>query len=285
MSYGPNSVQNYKYSESLRLYQKMCISYISKLSPFDKYCVWRYTIGSASVNHLLIFNKLSDNSPRWTYLFFLFYHNTYGNKYLPSDFRLYEQYFINPKSYNNSPDKLFIAETIIRFYIKRLEYIIFNSPSTPGDFNVFKVSSKYPGLPDKNNELPVDVLQLPFNSTTINPYFNYAPFINPDATCCLFNILIPKGSKCLYVPSEYHAYPFEQEIILPPGSTLNVFDIKISILNYIDPKTVNIIKLSDEKDIVMGNVYVLDEYFPCGQSQCRIQKRRFTTYICSFSNQ
>lgn len=280
--FGPSPVQHYNYKNALLQHQRQCISYVSKLPPFDKYCIFRYTIGSASVNSQLIFLKQSDNSVRWTYLFFLFYHNTFGNKYLPKFMLKYDKFFLNPKSYNLDKEKKEIAFDVIRFYIGVLQYIILNSPPTPGEFSVFKVASEYPALPKKGEPLPVNVLQLPFNSTTVSPYFNFAPFIKPDSTCCLFNITIPKGSKCLYIPTEYHAYPFEHEIILPYHCIFTVNKIEDGTLNYIDPTTVNIIKLKDEKDIVMGNVYILDEYFPCGQRQCQMQRKRFTIYDCSY---
>lgn len=282
MSYGPSVVQYHNYKNALLQHQRKCISYVSNLSPFDRYCVWRYTIGSASVNSQLIFLKQSDNSVRWTYLFFLFYHNTFGNKYLPQFMKKYDKFFVNPKSYNTNAKKEKIAFDVIKHYIGVLQHIILNSPSTTGDFDVFKVAGEYPGLPKKGDHLPVDVLQLPFNSTTVSPYFNFAPFIKPESTCCLFNITIPKGSKCLYIPSEYHAYPFEHEIILPFHCVFKINEIKDGILNFIDPSTVNTIKLADEKDIVMGNVYILDEYFPCGQSECQMRRKRFTVYYASY---
>ncbi len=160
--------------------------------------------------------------------------------------------------------------------------IIKKAPKTPGEFHVFKVASPYPGLPQSGDELPVPVMQLPFNSTTVTPYFNFAPFLAPTATCCLFDITIPKGSQCLFVPQEYHAYPFELEIILPHSCIFDVQNIRQGILNYVDPKTVDLTQVQPKGQIQMGAVYELNEYSPCGSQQCRIESKMFNVYDCEY---
>lgn len=278
-TYGPNLSETYTNNPALIKFMDQCTKYIAKLDNFSRYIIWRYTIGSASINSYLIFNKPSDNSVQWAYLFFKYLNNS---KITPSPtFRRYKPYIDNPESIRKEPT---VAVDLIKDYIMKLFSIIKQGPRTPGSFHVFKVSSPYPGLPNSNSEVPAKVLQLPFNSTTISPYFNFAPFLAPSASCCLFDIEIPKGSTCLFIPQEYHAYPFEMEIILPYNCVFNVTHIRKTILNYVDPATVKMVQVQDKSKIQMGAVYQLNDYSPCGTLGCRIQKKPFTVYDCIYQN-
>ena len=283
--YGPQLSEKYNYSDSLVKFMQQCTKYVADLQQFDRFCVWRYTIGSASVNYVLIFNKLGDNAPPLTYLFFLYYLNTYGVFGISSEFSKWTKYFAEPDEYNKLPAEFqrSIASELLSMYTKKLQSIIMKAQATPGEFHVFKVSSSYPGLPKNNNEVPASVMQLPFNSTTINPYFNFAPFLAPDAACCLFDIVIPKGSKCLFIPQEYHAYSFELEVLLPFNCIFNIKKIRTAILEYIDPKSVNTITVQQSSMIRVGPVYEINEFNPCGQSYCVIREKEFTVYDTIYS--
>jgi hypothetical protein len=268
-SYGPNLSETYTYNAGVLKFIDQCTKYVSSLSDFDKFCVWRYTIGSASVNSYLIFGKLSENSVRWTYLFFLYYKNTFGIKYLHEP-AAYAQYSLKKQQE--------IAEFLIQTYILKLQSIIVQAPKVSIPFHVFKVAGKYPGLDIGN------VSQLPFNSTTISPYFNFAPFISPESDCCFFDILLPTGATCLFVPQEYHAYPFEMEILLPHSCIFKVEDIRSSKLNYIDPKTVKMEQVQNKNRIRFGPVYSINEYKPCGIMNCKIQTKKFNVYDTVYVN-
>lgn len=288
MNRGPAITEVLNYKESLIKFIDHSSKYVANLSDFDKYCLWRYTIGSASVNSQLIFGRASDNSPYWTYLFFLYYNNTFKGTHalIPGTFNPWKKYFDKPGLFNKlgAESQLNIAGRVIEEYIRRLQKIILEGPKTPGVFHVTKVASKYPALPDSINELPSSVLQLPFNSTTVNPYFNYAPFISPSATCCLFDIEVPAGSSCLYIPTDLHAYNFEHEIILPHSCFFDISDIRNESINYIDPASVNITQVQDKSKIIMGNVYTINEYYPCKVGRCFSQVKTFTTYYAKYRN-
>ena len=277
--YGPQKTQNYNYNDSLLKFMQSCDEYVARLAIFNKFIIWRYTIGSASVNYVLIFNKIGDNAPRWTYLFFKYHNNTFGGKQIDQDFKDFKWYFINPEAFNNLSlnEQIRISSTIINKYIKRLQNIILGAPKTTGKFHVFKVAPSYPGLPSRGSSLPVDVLQLPFNSTTINPYFNFAPFIASNADGNLFDITIPSGSVCLFIPQDYHAYNFELEIILPFGSKFHITNIRQSNFDYVDPKSVNTVTVQNVNKIIVGPVYEINEYVPCTNG-CIIQEKPFTVY-------
>lgn len=279
-SYGPNLSETYTNNPALIKFMDQCTKYVAKLDNFSRYCIWRYTIGSASINSFLIFNKPSDNSVQWAYLFFKYLKNSSISP-IPSSFKKYKPYMDHPESIREDPS---VAVLLINDYINKLNLIIKNGPRTPGSFHVFKVASPYPGLPTSNTEVPAAVLQLPFNSSTVTPYFNFAPFLAPSATCCLFDIEVPKGSTCLFIPQEYHAYPFEMEIILPNNCIFNIVNIRKASLNYVDPATVKMVQVQNKSQIQMGAVYQLNEYAPCGSSSCRIQKKSFTIYDTVYGN-
>lgn len=287
-TFGPDKTSSSKLSPPLLKFIDSCTKYISNLTDFNKYCVWRYTIGSASINTRLIFNKPSENSPRWTYLFFLYHKNTYPtNRKVPRDFYQWQSFFDKPDSYNQLPlDKqLLIANKLIDSYTILLNKIILDGPKTPkGDnIHVYKVASKYPQLPDIVGNKLVPVKQLPFNSVTVIKNFNFAPFIPADASCCLFDISLPPGSICLYIPTDYHAYPFEHEIILPPESTFLVKSIDKQILNYIDKEKINIVTLQSYNKIQLGPVYTINEFYPC-KGNCESVQKFFTVYSCIYKN-
>jgi len=285
-TYGPNLTETYVQNPALIEFMDLCTKYVSNLSEFKRYCVWRYTIGSASINSFLIMGKLSSNATQWSYLFFKYYFNTFPNVRVPNPLLKLKNFFANPESFRLLPKdtQTKVANHLIVVYINYMQDIIKKAPRTPGAFNVFKVASPYPGLPLSNDSLPAPVLQLPFNSTTITPYFNFAPFLAPNADCCLFSIKMPPGSMCLFVPQEYHAYPFELEIILPHDCVFEILSIEKAFLNTVDPKTVKMIEVQPKKDIEMGAVYRLNEYAPCGPLGCKIQRKQFNVYNCDYYN-
>ena len=298
MELGPQSSKDHVISESLRVHMQNCEAYVSsKLSYFDRYIVWRYTIGSASINNFLITGRLSDNTIYWVYLFFEYWNNTVkklsdlngSNFYdydLPDDFGLFFDYFKDPKFYLLSINKEIIAKQIVELYIFNFQRIILNSPEVLGEgFDLYKVSSKYPGLPETNDNFRnVYIKQLPFNSTTFSKEFNFAPFISPTMDSILFVIHIPKNSRILYVPDLYHAYTFEHEFILPKDCSFDIYSYKVGKLNYIDPTTVNINLLQPKNNISMGSVYEINESLPCGNDICQILTKNFNILECNYIN-
>lgn len=283
-SYGPSILEKYTYNQSLNKFIDDCTKYVGGLGAFGKYCVWRYTIGSASVNSFLIFGKIGSNAGYWTYLTFLYYYNTYiSAKFkatLPKAFSKWKEYFSDPSKFTKLSrlDQDNVASEFIPRYIVYLQGIIKKAPKTPGEFHVFKVASKYPQLPSLGSSLPSNVAQLPFNSTTISPYFNFAPFISPSSDCCFFDITVPKGSTCLYIPEEYHAYPFEMEILLPRDCIFHIERIYNGRLNFISPDAVNMVRVQPEKKEVMGAVFEINRYFPCKIGGCTSMTKTFNIY-------
>lgn len=272
-SYGPTPITTYNAYDNKYLIRFIddCTRYVSNLSPFLRYILWRYTIGSASVNSFLIFGKQSDNAPYWTYLFFKYHFNTFGKvKQVPGRFKSLTPFFNDPQSYKSLPkeDQFLVADVAIRIYIETLQSIIKKGPRTQGEFRVFKTSTKYPGLPESLSQGPVEVLQQPFNSTTVLPYFDFAIFMSPESNCCIFDLLVPKGSRCLYIPPDYHAYPFEHEILLPFGVSFEVDAIVQKPLHYIDKSQINLEMIQSKDTVRMGPVFQVNEFYPCKQNPC-----------------
>lgn len=289
--FGPSKTKDFKVSDDLRRFKQRSTVYFSKLTAFEKYCVFRYTIGSGSINLKLITGDISSNAKYWVYLFFLYLHNTVEslavkNYDLPKEFSKYLQFFKDPKKFNDldiNSQKVIVKEIIDRYTIF-FQKIILKAPAVGGKgIDVYKVATKYPGLPstEPGQFKPTSVLQLPFNSTTVSSDFNFAPFITGDSSV-LFTIHISRGSRVLYVPKLFHAYPFEDEVILPHSCIFNIYKYTESVLNYVDPADVNLIELQNKDNIKMGSVYEINEYVPCKGSTCFIRSRPFTIFTTNY---
>jgi hypothetical protein len=280
--FGPGCKQ--ALSQPLIKFIQQCTKYFGRLIPFDQYVVWRYTIGSATINHYLIFKELGENAQYWCYLFILYFKNTFNHASVPLAFQKYKHYFDDPQLFLNRVSTKGI-EDIINLYINRLQTIIQNAPKPKENITVYKVSCYYPELPQPQDLfVPKQIIQLPFNSTTINPNLNFATFIKSDQLrdagpgCCFFQIKIPAGVSCLYIPKEFHAYPFENEILLPHQTTFNIKSINVNTFHFIDVDTMNIVDVQEDKDnVIMGPVFEVDMYNPC-HGQCVIEDKPFYVY-------
>lgn len=293
---GPNKPNGSILKTPLINFIQTCTDYVYDLPPLGRYCVWRYTIGSASVNKKLIFGETPENGAYWTYLFFKYANNNgLGDKKLNGTdlgpFRKYLILFQDPESFKKYSlvDQIKIAGVIIDIYVEVLRTIILNAPSVPvGGFDVYKVSSNYPGLPSISPSAfkRTFVEQQPFNSTTVSPNFNFAPFMSLTDQSILFTIFIPAGSRVLWVPSEMHAYAWENEIILPPGCAFDIYRVEMGELDYIDKDSVHVVDVQEKGDNrVIGNVYDIDRYKPCIYSGgCIINKKMMPVFRCVYDS-
>lgn len=284
--------------KSLRDHIRRCTRYVTNLELFNKYLIWRYTIGSASINSFLIFNKLSDNSDYWVYLFFQFWNNTCESMGIDvtnvtKPFQKFNRFFQNPNIFGKakkSDTKSKVTLAVINTYINELHLLVKNCPVVKGEgFHVFKVASKYPGLPETNENFePTNVLQIPFNSTTIDPSFSFAPFISKTGESAFFDIFVGSGSKgVLYIPRIFHAYSFEEECLLNPGVVFEIESYTDEVINYINPADVKmeLVQEPKPKEIVMGEVYRISEWYPCGSRNCNdiIQSQVFPIFNTKYN--
>src|SRR4030095_6164857 len=77
-SFGPGCQLSTTLSKPLLKFMQDCTNYFCTLIPFDQYVIWRYTIGSATINNNLIFGLAGEHAKYWCYLFFLYFYNTYN---------------------------------------------------------------------------------------------------------------------------------------------------------------------------------------------------------------
>ncbi len=263
MSLGPGSQSKLFVRANLSNFILEQSKYVFNLNLWDKFIIWRYTLGSGSLNAFLIgittnfsINR-EERTNYWTFLTFKYFN--YPLNIITTDFKKYTEYFKNPDKFNllDKEAKLHLSLNLIQSYVTALQNIINNAPSVREPFTVYKTSGDYPGLPDKNHFKPTKVLQLPFNSTTYDPQFNFAPFTSPDADCCMFEIVISKGIKVLYIPSEIHAYPHEREILLPMNITLDIIYSGKVELDYISLNDSKFIE-TQKHPLHIGEVYRVD---------------------------
>ncbi len=257
--------------------QRAHTRYLSILPLFDQYIVWRYTIGSGAINAYLIFGSIlptnATNAIYWVYQFFDYY-NYDIREIRAQKWIKFINFFKNPQSFTTHPDKLNIANEVIVTYIRELQSIIYRAGGPEGNIQVYKVSSEYPGLPSKTAQLfePAIVKQLPFNSTTYDLSFNFAPFTSEESDCCFYNITIPKGSPCLLIGPPFHAYPFESEILLPPGISFDIKSRQDIILDYI-PKTNKLFEQIQQKPYHIGQVFEEVSY-----GKAAVKKKRMNLF-------
>lgn len=232
-TYGPGGDQKLiltsGVSELLREHNK----YISNLSIWKQYLIWRYTISSESVTAYLINIEPTENSYRWVYHFFGLYNNRqYGLNIIEEPYRQYMIFFRNPKKYHilRTEQKYQIYKDILEKYVRDLSSIINSSPPVKEDIYVYKVSSPYSEILMQEEIEDISLVQKPFNSTTYDPELNFSPFLSSDP-CCFYKIKIQKCSHVLSISPIYHAYPFEKEILLPFGSNLILKNSSTAIIN------------------------------------------------------
>ena len=268
-----------------------CEAYVGGLSLFKRYCIFIYTLGSASINRYLIFGpkkEFDSNSAFWVKRFIMIWVNTNGDSInlalnnTPRDWNIIREYIKNINFYDNLSisNKINVYYSVISLYFETLEMIILGSPSTPGPVKAWKVASPYPGLPEANkNFQPTQVIQEPFNSCTISPTFNPDPFIAESRNSVVFDMNIVEGSKALYIPTDLHAYGYiEREIILPHGTKFNIVDFNRNTSYYIPKDTINIERIQGP-DIQMGTVYQISEYHPCNTGICQVLSDNFVQYV------
>mgnify|MGYP001615419195 CR=1 FL=1 len=277
MELGPGS-KTQPYNGSLLKFMTDCQKYTAGLSLFNRYILWRYSIGSGAINFRLIFGKDNPNATYWVYLFFEYYKNTINQGSLkPRDvkasevspaFREFLRWFNSPKEYSglHIDDKAEITNKVIALYINELQAIMLKGPMVKGEgFTVFKTSTQYPGLPEIGPGFkPTVVPQIPFNSSTVMSDMNFYVFQSPEGNNYMWQIFIPPGTRGpLFIDEQIHAYSsMEKEVLLPHGVNFDVRSYSQGILDYVDPAKMNVRQLQNPKNISMGPVYELNEFVP-----------------------
>lgn len=254
--------------------------YLSSLSVWKQYLVWKYTIGSSKPNKLLIIGHVEPSDALfWASNFFADYNvEHYGLDAIEQPFKKYSSLFrpgaFRALAYTNPTSATNIAFEVLEDYDGILENIILGAPVTKGNITVFKASTHYPGLPDMAP--PVSrVFQKPFNSTTYDPQFNFSPFLSNE-NCCIFIITVPKGSKVLAIDQSLHAYPHEREVLLPYGTFLEIYKTQTITLDYISKENQQFIPVQNGPPFVLGEVFRIDPL-----AIPNVQTRQIQTYFAT----
>lgn len=156
---------------------------------------------------------------------------------LPNDFALVVDYSVSETNFIGV--KKFFKQ-------KRLASIINNAPPLEADLLVYRgITNDY--FPKKDNMF----LNKRFISTTyaLHAAFNFMG----DFNCCLLQILLPKGTRCLFMPI-VSVYPDECEILLPITTIFKISSKDMHSLN--DSWTLGRFSSSYpfEKDIIKASI-------------------------------
>ncbi len=276
MSIGPGSETRFMVTSAISKALLEQTRYVSNLKLWEQYLIWRYTLGSGALNASLIGIAKEEQITYWVYNFFGAWN--YTKESIDKSFKEYTKYFENAKVYLLDKNREKIGKTIVQKVIRQLQKIIMEAPTIKTEFYVYKVSSKYPELPEEMSAMNI-VNQKPFNSTTYNPQFNFAPFIAEEATCCLHRIKIKRGSEVLMIPAEYHAYPHEMECLLPFGAKFHVEQIGEAEFNYIPKEQQKFIEVQTKDNLKIGQVYMVDPV-----SDNKVKNKRLKYYVSELIN-
>jgi len=289
-SYGPDSEIPHNIPVALRAFMLQSTNYMAQLSLFEQFIVWRYTIDSNPINMLLILGKVVNEAASftWCHLLFLYWRNTVramgGAPVIEKSFVVFTRLFENPTAFRNGGSLAAqLVRPILVKYTALLQRIILGAPPVKEGFHVYKVASNYPGLPESPTDVPKVVPQRPFNSTTVNPHFNFAPFMGAQDEGNLFDLRIPMGAHILYVPAEFHAHPVQREIILPAGVSFDISYVYKGLLDVVDKESVQMIKLQDPLEgAIMGPLDDIKDYEPCLTGRCKVERKPFTIFLADY---
>ena len=207
--------------------------YLANLPVWYQYIVWTYTLGSQAVNRRLVGIPLKPKGENeWTLRLFEFFD--YGIENIGKNFKRFTKFFENPKLHSSLPiDKQNeISQVCLDSYTIDLQRTILGCPPTIGDIIVYKASTPY-DVKLTENKFPYTLEQTPFNSTTYDPWFDFNAFLGSNQdTCCLWEILIPKGSRVLAIAHPFQAYLTEREVLLPFDSEFVVHGARQVPMSY-----------------------------------------------------
>lgn len=244
---------NLKLTPELSELQRSHTRFVSNLSAWKQYIIWRYTIGSGQLNKTLIGISEDARTIAWAKHFYSFYNkDVYGLDNVEPPFTDYIGYFKDP-----SQVTLQVAQETIATFMVTLIEIIQHAPITQAAVLVYKVSTVY--APEMNHFLTsnvghADIIQKPFNSTTYDPEFEFGTFLAEEGDTVVWQLLIPAGTHCLFINPIYHAYPHEREVLLPPDIVFSVRGARNVVLEYINKGDI-------KPEIVQKEPYVIGEVF------------------------
>lgn len=226
--------------------------YQMKLSDWNKFIIWIYTVGVSAVNTYLFGQENMRIMRMWCTRFRdLLQKTSVSMSYvLPRPWRRFQFFFDGQQELTVEEVREFIG-----LYTKNLNLVIHSAPMIDGEFTVYKASSPYPGLEVGS------VLQTAFNSSSYRVDFNYSIFLPPDGLCCMHKILVPKRSRVLFLSPLLSAYPDESEVLLPPNVTFEVYSTSFMEVPF--SNTVVKWKAAQTEPMAVGPLYFYDYSHDC----------------------
>ena len=261
-------------------------AYIDGLTKWQRFILFNYTLRSAYVNRLLK-DGIHDGYERSLLWARDFLSRVKENR-LVHDPEAYVFYQLGPLNISKiiqskTPKTINLQYDIVRYmmyqYIAQLQSILLNSPILNQDVYLYKVTKGiYPGLPKKAKwrmQNPIPIKQKPFNSTTLGRKFNFTRFYDAESACCYFVIYVPKGNRILHISEHIHGFPYQDEVLLPFGNTLNIFHKEKTNQIYSDYKKLDI----QRRPFIIGPVTILH---PDKNKNIKIKNTNITTYLAQY---
>lgn len=252
-----------KYTRQLNEVRLLHEEYQMKLSFWNKFVIWSYTLGSGLVNSYLITDSYSkDRIMDWFERIIFTYSEVSNNNIdLPAPYANFLEFFDRSKTITVEA-----SESFLKLYIENLQEIIVSAPSLTGTMMVYKASYPYPDL--KVGDVP----QKPFNSTSFRVDMNYSMFLPAITGCCMHRLQLNKTSKCLFVSPLLSAYPYECEVLLPHGNTFKViFSGEVELAVPMGSQT--LWKTIQEGKLSLGPVYDYNY-----KNECSREIKKYTLY-------
>ena len=259
--YGPDGKDRWVINSNVISFMNECAQYMARLSVWKRFVVWRYTIGSGSLNRYLIGIPGDPNLVYWVYAVAknwsgLIRSPQYRGARVDTHMKRWEKFLWYPESTLelSVPD----LQVFVKDFAADLNRIVLGAPAVKKAFQVIKVASQYPELPHPSNFKPTMVPQKPFNSTTLDLELNFGFFLDPTKENLVMRLTIPKGSHVLYIPSLISAYPWEEEILLPSGCAFHLTKLTEDTLPYYS-KDAKFIRQIQQEPFTIGPIFVLDQ--------------------------
>lgn len=195
-------------------FKKQCKDYLKGRSDWERYLLTWYTEWSSNFNNFLLGKDISSTLSSTKDSIQNFIDEN-------PDAAMSEIYI----DFVDDPDGKDLLSQVYEEITWDIQNVINNAPTTTQPFLVVKTTHfQYPGLPRSETQLGVEVRQHLFNSTTLNVGYNLDDFLDLKAKCCYFILYIPAGNNVLYISDDIHAYPDQEEVLLPYECSFQFID-------------------------------------------------------------
>lgn len=223
----PNGKCATKEDKAIKSMISRCTKYANSLSKFDQFLLWSYTVGSGGFNMSLIGLTMAVSTFNAVFKLFQDWPLT-GSTGIPKNLQC--PYWEDPESFMklNKKKRTEFTNSFWIYLVGHYDKLISNAPPLLYPVVVYKVASPYGDLEEKSPGKYV--FQQPLNSSSWDRKMpTFAGFLKDDngrvKKCCVFEIHMPTGTPVLYLPGFLHAYPWENEILMPMGSIFKINSI------------------------------------------------------------